>query len=406
MFFDLSIRGHHPAYIQHLIRYFVANSLPGRLVIVVSPRFFEEHYDVIEIAQCCAPTQIRFQAISQAEEKMLSRRKTAKQRLYRAAQEWRLLLKYANALKAKHCLALYFDTCLRPLAISQPLPCPISGIYFRPTFHYSTFTQYRSTCKDRFQQRWEQTLLRVIGKRSQLHTVFCLDPLAVPQLNRLLGKAKALHLPDPVASEKAPIERVQQLKAELKIDSNRTVALVFGALTQRKGVPKLLEAITQLSSTDAQKLCLLLVGESNIADGLNQRIDAITQQLPIQIIRRYEFVPDADVSAYFQLADIVLAPYQNHVGMSGILLQGAAVEKPVLSSNYGLMGELVNRYQLGLAVDSTQPTAIARGLEAVLSIPLDSLGNRSQMKAFAEQNSETQFARVIFDAILSIKYSS
>ena len=406
MFFDLSIRGHHPAYIQHLIKYFIANSLPGRLVIVVSPRFFEEHYEVVEIAQRCAPTQVRFQAISQAEEKMLGSRKTAQQRLYRAAQEWRLLLKYAQALKAKHCLALYFDTCLRPLAVSRPLPCPISGIYFRPTFHYPTFAHYRSTYKSRLRQQWEQTLLRLIGQRSQLHTVFSLDPLALPQLDRLLGKSKALHLPDPVASEKAPLERVQQLRAELEIDSNRTVALIFGALTQRKGVPKLLEAIARLSPTSAQKLCLLLIGESNIADALNQRIDALTQRLPVQIINRYEFVPDADVSAYFQLADVVLAPYQNHVGMSGILLQAAAAGKPVLSSNYGLMGELVNRYQLGIAVDSTQPVAIVQGLEAVLSTCLDSIGNRIQMQAFAEQNSANQFARTIFDSILSTKYSS
>lgn len=119
-----------------------------------------------------------------------------------------------------------------------------------------------------------------------------------------------------------------------------------------------------------------------------------------------KFVPDADVSAYFQLADIVLASYQHHVSISGILLQAATTGKPVLSSNYGLMGELVNRYQLGLVIDSTQPTAITQGLEAVTPTSLDSLGNRTQMKAFAEQNSATQFAQVIFDSILSTKHSS
>ncbi|NER78922.1 MAG: glycosyltransferase [Leptolyngbya sp. SIO1D8] len=406
MFFDLSVRGHHPAYIQHLVQYFIAQSLPGRLVVVVSPRFFQEHHDVVEIAQRHSHNQVQFQAITQAEEENLGQRKTVKQRLQRTFREWQLLLKYAQALRARHCLVLYFDTCLKSLAMSQPLPCSVSGIYFRPTFHYPALTHYQGNHKDRLQRFWEQGLWLLGGRRSQLHTVFSLDPFAVPQLNRLLGQAGAIHLPDPVALEKASPIRVQQLQAELGIDSNRTVALVFGALTQRKGVPQLLEAIAQLLPSEAQKLCLVLVGESNLADDLNRQIDLIHHKLPIQIVCRYEFVPEADVSAYFQLADIVLAPYQRHVGMSGILLQAAAAGKPVLSSDYGLMGELVHRFQLGIAVDSTQPAAIAQGLQQCLAQPLTSLGNRAQMQAFAEQNSATRFAQVIFQSLLSTSHPS
>ena len=400
MFFDLSVRGHHPAYIQHLIQYFVSESLPGRLVFVVSPGFLKEHRDVVEIAQRYAPKQVHVQAISRVEAKLLSPRQTARQRLQRTFQEWRLLVKYAQILQASHCLALYFDTCLRPLAISPPLPCPLSGIYFRPTFHYSTFAHSQTNPRDRWQQQWEQGLWRLIGQRSQLHTVFSLDPFVVPQLNHLLKRAEAVHLPDPVALEKAPSNRVQELRAELGIERHRTTALMFGALSQRKGVPQMLEALAQLSPLEAQNLCVLMVGESNIANTLEHQIHTLTQRLPVQIVRRYEFVPEADVSAYFQLADVVLAPYQRHVGMSGILLQAAAAGKPVLSSDYGLMGELVHRFQLGLAVESTQPAAIAQALRQLLTQPLASFGNRPQMQSFAAQNSATQFAQVIFQALL------
>ncbi len=403
MFFDLSIRGHHPAYIQHLIQYFVVESLPGRLVIVVSPHFLTEHKDVIEFARH-STTQVQFQAISQAETKMLGQRKTPRQRLLRTFREWQLLVKYARALEASHCLALYLDTCLRPLAISQSLPCPLSGIYFRPTFHYSTFSQPHAS---NLLQRWQELgLLSLVGLRSQVHTFFSLDPFAVPELNRRLRSAQAIHLPDPVLLETASTEQVDTLREKLGIKEDRRIALLFGALTQRKGVPQLLDAVAQLSSNEAQKLCLLLVGESNIADQLNHRIAQITKQLPIQILSHYEFVPEADVSAYFQLADLVLAPYQRHVGMSGILLQAAAASKPVLSSDYGLMGELVHRHQLGVTVDSTQPTAIAQGLKEAMAQPLESLGNLAQMQAFAKQNSATRFAQVIFETLLSTPRSS
>lgn len=406
MLFDLSVRGHHPAYIQHLIRHALEQPWSGRLVIVVSPRFFEEHGDVVDLARHSAPKQIQFQGISCAEADWLGPRKTTRQRLQRALREWQLLLKYARALDAGHCLALYFDTCLRPLAISQALPCPISGIYFRPTFHYSTFARYQASRKQQVQGWWEQGLLSLLGRRPQLHTIFSLDPFATPHLNRLLKQAQAISLPDPVDLQAASINRVEELRADLNLEPGRTVALIFGALTGRKGVPQLLEAIAQLSTADAQQLCLLLVGESNIADNLDRQMAAITQRLPVQFVRRYEFVPETDVSAYFQLADLVMAPYQQHVGMSGILLQAAAAGKPVLSSDYGLMGELVHRYQLGLAVDSTQPAAIAQGLHACLTQPLDTLGDRTQMQQFAEANSATKFSQVIFQSLLSTARSS
>jgi glycosyltransferase involved in cell wall biosynthesis len=97
------------------------------------------------------------------------------------------------------------------------------------------------------------------------------------------------------------------------------------------------------------------------------------------------------------MADVILAPYQRHVGMSGILLLAAAAQKPVLSSNYGLMGEIVRRYELGLTVDSTEPKEIAKGLTRFLVEDSDKLCDRAKMKSFAEQNSAEEFARVIFE---------
>ena len=104
--------------------------------------------------------------------------------------------------------------------------------------------------------------------------------------------------------------------------------------------------------------------------------------------------------AYFQIADVVLAPYQRHVGMSGILLLAAAANKPVLCSNYGLMGEMVRRYHLGLTVDSSQPQEIAKGLIKFLEIsnPLE-LCDPLPMQNWVKQNSASEFSRIIFEQV-------
>lgn len=153
-----------------------------------------------------------------------------------------------------------------------------------------------------------------------------------------------------------------------------------------------------LPSALCEQICLLFVGEANPRDkgSIQSKVAATRQSHPVQVIEHYEFVPESEVQAYFQIADVVLAPYQCHVGMSGILLLAAAATKPVLSSNYGLMGEIVHNYRLGVTVDSTAPAAIAKGLEHCLAANPKELSDRAQMQLFTEQNSAEKFANLLF----------
>jgi glycosyltransferase involved in cell wall biosynthesis len=410
MLFDLSVRGHHPIYIQHLIKYWRDcpegsakgdRELSGQLYIVVSPRFLVEHSDVVDFAHSYDKGNVRFIAIAPDEEALLNSRKSRFKRLSRNFQEWQILCNYAKKLQVSHCLAMYFDTCELPLTLGVKSPCSFSGIYFRPTFHYTELTDYRSSWKERFQQWREKLFLSRILRHPQLENLFCLDNFAVKHLDKFNTSVKAIPLPDPIEIKTPSELQVSNLKQDLGIEANKKVLLLFGALTTRKGVTQLLDAIATLSPDLSQQICLLLVGESNIQSQIDARINLICQSQPIQIITRYEFVPEEDVQAYFQIADIVLAPYQRHVGMSGILLQAAAAEKPVLSSDYGLMGEIVRRYQLGVTVDSKMPTEIAKGLTYLLVEDMEKLCDRDKMKAFACQNSAEQFASIIFQNLMT-----
>jgi glycosyltransferase involved in cell wall biosynthesis len=408
MLFDLSIRGHHPNYIQQLIRYWHEQAVPARLEIVVSPGFLVEHADVVEFAASLTRQDIRLTAITPEEEAGLQSRKSFISRTKRAFQELELLRRYAVIVGATHCLMMYFDTFQIPLATGIQLPCPFSGIYFRPTFHYSAFDHYQPSWKEQLQQWREAAILSRVLQHPQCHGLFCLDPFAVQYL-QTRGQNHVVHLPDPVSISTETGCSVQSLQAELGVDPTRRVFLLFGALTGRKGIHQLLDAIARLPTDLSQQVCLLLVGEikSTEKPGVEAKIAALRQSLPVQIITHYEFVPDHTIPGYFQLADVVLAPYQHHVGMSGILLLAAAAKKPVLSSSYGLMGEFVRRYQLGIAVDSTLPAEIAAGLTRFLTEPTDQLGDHARMQDFAEQNSADLYSRTIFQHLMtSLRFGS
>jgi glycosyltransferase involved in cell wall biosynthesis len=194
-----------------------------------------------------------------------------------------------------------------------------------------------------------------------------------------------------------PMAQANPLES-LGILPDRTVFLLFGSLDGRKGIHQLLEALQLMPDALGQRLCLLLVGKIDPADKpqVDARMTALAQAQSVQIIVQDTFIPDAAIDAYFRRADVILAPYQRHVGMSAILVRAAGAQKPVLSSSYGLMGELTRRYRLGLAVDSTVPDEIAQGLMRFLSESPLTFCDHASMQQFAIQNSVETFTKTIF----------
>ncbi|AFY76773.1 MAG: glycosyltransferase [Hydrococcus sp. C42_A2020_068] len=404
--FELAYGGHYASYIRHLAEYWRKEELPGYLNFVVSPTFVRHHPDVIEIASSYDRKNLNFVSITPGEEAALIPRKSFVHRALRSFQEWKLLRKYATLLKADSCLLLYFDSFQAAIASGASLPCSFSGIYFRPTFHYNTFAGYVPTWKNRLQHwREKYIILPRVMHHPRLRNLFCLDPFVIRFMERFGSQVKTIHLPDPVQVYEMPQqEKLKQFRTSLGIEPGRQAFLLFGALYDgRKGIRELLEAISTLSPSLCQKLCLLLVGQIFLTDEspIQKRIAEITQSLPVQIVVRDGFIPEREVQLYFQSADVILAPYQRHVGMSGTLVQAAAAQKPLLVSDYGLMGEIAHRWQLGLTVDSTVPSEIAKGITQFLLQGTDKLGDRAKMKAFAEQNSAENFASSILQHLLT-----
>lgn len=428
LLFDLDYRGHHPGYLQHLLTYWIEQRPAGCLDVLVSQTFLEHHPQIVALANQLpdqspdqspnqepdqAPSRIRFVALTEREQAELVDSADLEQsfqgRVQRAFQEWRLLQHYTRQLGTTHCLLMYLDTVLLRLALGSNLPCPFSGIYFRPLFHYSQFANYQPVRRERLWQWRDRVCLARLLRSNQLQTLFCLDPLAVEALNQLDSQHRALYLPDPVQVTAQPDQDATSLRQSLGILPNRKICLLFGVLTERKGTHQLLAAIEKLPPALCEQLCLLLIGPipADQQQWLEARVDQITTFRPVQIICRHEFVADHNVQPYFQLADLVLAPYQRHVGMSAILVRAAAAETPVLAADFGLMGEVTRRHHLGVTVDATDPDAIAIALEQLLSrsldpIALDPIANPAQMQQFAEQNRADRFASQIFQHLLPV----
>jgi glycosyltransferase involved in cell wall biosynthesis len=396
MIFDLAVSGHHVSYLRYLVEFWLRCQDPCEVYLVVSHQLVEQHPDLVQLAQQSCTAQICFQSIPADQLAQIRQPKSAIARMF---QEWRCFCQQARLIQPHQALLMYLDSLQIPLAFGAAAPCPVSGIYFRPTFHYSDFQAppVSPGWKDRWRQWRQRVLLRLVMRRSHWNTVFCLDPFAIPKIQALQPHKPARHLADPIEPQDVSAAAIEQLRQQLGIAPARKVLLLFGSLSARKGILQVLQALQALPKQQAQQFCLVLAGKIAPAERpqIFAHLEQAQQQLAVQICLNETFIPEAQVRVYFCLADIVLAPYQRHVGMSGILLHTAAAQRPVLASNYGLMGELVRRYRLGLAVNSEDSGAIATALADYLQNPEALAYDPDQLLQLVQINHVEKFGQTL-----------
>ena len=398
--------GHHPVYLKYLIEYWKKNKPEGSLSIVTLPSFLRNHPDVIKLTLDINHQGIQFIPMTEQEEKIIE---TQRSGLLRAVNQYRLIKKYSRKLNADHILALYFDSCLLPFAFRVNLPCPISGIYFRPTFHYKDLGSPSQGWLSNLMEKRQIIVLKRAMNHPNFHSLFCLDPFAIDPINHLVKSQKyrtAIYLPDPIRVEGKDSEisiTSKNLKQKLKIEPHRRIFLAAGRLADPgKGTFEVLKAIQYLPEAVCRNICILLVGQPQ-QEGqrkLDTVLDPIIKKYPIQVIKHYGFVNDNDLGLYFHMADVILAPYQRHIGMSGILLSAAAYQKPALASNYGLMGAMARKYRIGLAIDSTNPREIANGMIKLCQEDLSNFIDKEKFSQLIQNHSAEKFSETIFNSII------
>jgi glycosyltransferase involved in cell wall biosynthesis len=397
MLFDLAAdSGHHSQYLNYLIKYWYEQELSKPLVLVTSPDFFKKHILADEFTNYCLRKNVWFVEVSPDEYSQWQNKKNFSRMLH----EWNIYCKYASLLNAEHCLLMYFDSLQLSVVLGQKSPCLFSGIYFRPSFHYHQFEGYNHSFSDFLWHLRKRILLGRVLKNPQLKTLFCLDEFAVEYMQYSRVTSKLTYLPDPIDLSKAKNNGSDRVRSQFEIEQGRTIFLCFGDSGERKGIKQVLQAVELLSSNYCKKICLVVAGVNEIrTQDTGESIKQITSKLPIQIIVQYQFIPPAEVSEYFDLADVVLVPYQRHIGMSGVLLHAALANKPVLSSNYGLIGKVVQENCLGIAVDTESPQQIANALVQFIDEYPSTFINKSDMANFVKKHDSQYFSKILVEGI-------
>ena len=399
MLFDLYAGGHHGQYVRQLVEYWLNTNVQGKLSIVAPPGFLERHDDVRRIIKNAACDNLRFHPVE--EEVFLRSDGTTAALIHNQREHGRLFRKYVEYHRPDHCICMYFDHMQLSLALGLrfAFDVKISGIYFRPAFHYESFSSHSSSGKDRILNLRKRALLLAALRNRHVSTLFCLDPYVVDYVKKLSPRIQVVALPDGVPAHQGSYLSTD-LRAQHHVGPDRRFALLFGSLAERKGIFQTLEALTLLSPADQKTLCVALIGSVNSVDKdrLHRSIHRVQNETDVHVILDDRFVLDEEIQGMLGSSDLLLMPYQHHVGSSGVLVRAAMALVPVLGPDYGLVGEQIQRHELVLYVDTTSPFVLAESLSQWLSDPETIPFDKINAEKFAEANTAAKYSETIFKA--------
>jgi glycosyltransferase involved in cell wall biosynthesis len=294
---------------------------------------------------------------------------------------------------------MYFDHTQLSLAFDLTFDFRVrfSGIYFRPSFHYGALGGPAPGWKERLGGLRKLIQLRGALRNPHFEILFSLDSFAVPRIRRLAPLGYAEALPDGIAPP-MPAVPPDVVRERLGVEGGRRLLLLFGSLAPRKGVFKLLDALQKLPEATARQTCVVLAGGATAAasDRLHEVVPQVERIRSVQVVLRDERIPEDEMADLFEAADVVLLPYQHHLGSSGVLVRAAAAGTPVLGDGYGLLGAQIRRHGLGITVDATQTGDLVHGLHRCVVTPPGGLFDVEGAAAFARHHTAAHFAETIY----------
>lgn len=397
--FEPEHTGHQPAYVRMLAEWLARQRTSASVAFAVSRQLLDrlQREDGLDLeAQCgCTAIEISTAAAGACVSGPLYRRSFARMNL---------ISQLIRGTGAGHVVSLFLDPLQLALAVQHRLPgrATLSGILFRPSVHSIYTATDRPTLAERLRDLRKLELYRMMLRNRSLTRVLSLDPY-FPEFAaaRMAEGSKVRAVADPLVGLPAAGEGLA-VGADLQdaLRGGGPVFTLFGAISERKGALRLLEALAQLPAHQMAEMRVVMAGriEPAIAREVRERSRALAAAEGragcLRIVDRYLTTPE--LAWLVRQSSVLLAPYQRFVGSSGVLGWAADARKPVIGQSYGLVGALVRDYRLGLAVDTSDPAQIAAALRQLMRPgELERLAETAGWGEFCAGRSADHFAATV-----------
>ena len=161
----------------------------------------------------------------------------------------------------------------------------------------------------------------------------------------------------------APSQQRRTARAPLTLPMDRTILFTVRNLVPRMGLDNLLRAI-ELLIPSQPRLLLVIGGEGPLRARLQEEIRHKNLH---DVVRLVGFVPESQLSTYYQASDLVLMPSLQLEGFGLVMVEALACGTPVLGTPVGAIPEVLNQVDPILVAEGVDGPSIARALERVLA---------------------------------------
>ena len=229
----------------------------------------------------------------------------------------------------------------------------MGGIYHRPRF--------LAAARWSFDRRLKEAGFRRLIRHGWLSQLLFVDEFLAAELQANYPSAPIYFLPDVCPADYEGDGNAARQKLNVPVD--KFVFLFYGGGYRRKGLHLAVQAMLDLpADTPAFLLC---AGKQDPTGETAQGLKKLAAQNRALLINRY--VSDDEEKLCFAASDVVLLPYLNHFGTSGVLSRAMAARKPVIVSDEQLLGKMTREHQLGLLFPSGDTKALGASMRQAMA---------------------------------------
>ena len=220
------------------------------------------------------------------------------------------------------------------LGINPPseLKGKLGGIYNHPQWFPPEFASFNNWLKKKGFAK--------LSREGWFSSLLILSEYYVEDLKKDYPETNFVFLPEP--GQRSSISQ-EQARRHFNLPEDATILLNYGVGHRRKGLHLVTEALRRI---DSPRLFLFSAGRHNKDLKTRDEALALEQMGRAKVIDRY--ITEEEESICYRACDFVLAPYLSHFCSSNVLALAVLAGRPMVASDYDLIGRRVRDRKLGI----------------------------------------------------------